>query len=359
MLKGITAYLSSTNTRSAVYNDDLTLAWTNCDEFFGKLDTRIISDAFPLKGEEQIAVTEGNSKYAMSVAPLYRSKRLVCGYVCTLRDSFEIYRMINSSAISDFNELFLKDSREKLSRIISINKAVENILEKSSMTDKAKELMREQYKNAERLYTEVSNSMALSCTVSEDEDPAVNCNISILLKGLCTEAAQCLVKTKRKLIRKLDDKNYYAKIDYKTFSVAFLGAFRSHLYISPLKSDIEVISRFDGGDYIITVTSKVLPETKLDHISELKAQQDLELARKIVGADCGGSLTFTQNGEKAISVMRVPVIKKNRGPLLNSANSEYLTGNYRPVKSFTDEITEKEELALRAEGAAAKAKGKK
>ena len=349
VLKTLKGYLSSLNARSAVYSDELTLEWTNCEELFGALDTKVISDAFPIKEEMPISVTLGDVKYVMNVTPLYRSKRLVSGYVCVLRDSFELYRMINGSAIADFSEQALKDGSEKLNRIISINKAVENILTNGKDTGRACELMKEQYKSVMRLYTEVSSSIALTHTVSTDDDVLpVNCNLSLLLKGLCTEAAQCLVKTKRKLIKKLDTKNYYARIDYKAFALAFMGAFRSHLYISPLQSDVEVSSVYNESNYIITIRTKALPENETDDADRLRSQKDLELARKIVGADCGGSLTFTSDGKTAVSVIRVPAGKKNRGRLLNSANSEYLTGSYRPARSFMDEITEKEELAIAA-----------
>lgn len=360
VIKVLKGYLSSLNARCAVYGEELKLEWTNCEEFFGTLDTGVIADALPIKKETPVSVTVGDVKYVMNVVPLYRSKRLVSGYVCVLRDSFELYRMINSSAIADFNELSLQDSREKLNQIISINKAMEDMLEKGEVTDKAVELMKKQYRSAARLYTEASSSMALGRAASggSEDEPAVNCNVSILLKGLCTEAAQCLVKTKRKLIKKLDTKNYYARIDYKTFAVAFLGAFRSHLHISPLKSSVEVSSAFDGGDYVITIRTEALPENEPDAISRLRAQQDLELARKIICGDFGGSLSFTRSRKEAVSVIRVPVIKKNRGALLNSANSGYLAGNYRPVRAFVDEITEKEELAVTAEARAQSASAK-
>lgn len=348
VLKGVTTYLSALNARSAVFNDDLTLIWTNCDEFFKTFDTTVISDALPIKSEQPVSVVVNKVKYAMNVVPLYRSKRLVSGYVCVLRDSYEVFRMVNSSAVSDFTELFLRETQEKASRIISINKVMEELVPKNEEGEKLASLMKEQYVQAMRLFTEATSTAALSGLIAVDDSPNLNCNISALVAGLCVEASQCLVKTKRKLIRNVDLRHYYARIGYKTFAVAFMSAFRSHLYISPLKSNIEVSSRFDDGDFFITVKSELLPEDAIDFAQQMRSCLDRELAHKIIASDCGGELTYTAEGGVAVTEMKVPVTKKNRGASLNSANSEYLTGGYRPVHPFMDEITEKEEIAIAA-----------
>ena len=287
-------------------------------------------------------------KYAMNVVPLYRSKRLVSGYVCVLRDSYEVFRMVNSSAVSDFTELFLRETQEKASRIISINKVMEELLPKDEEGEKLASLMKEQYVQATRLFTEATSTAALSGIIAADDSPNLNCNVSALVAGLCVEASQCLVKTRRKLIRNVDLRHYYARIGYKTFAVAFMSAFRSHLYISPLKSNIEVTSRFDDGDFFIMVKSEMLPEESINFTQELKSSLDRELAHKIIASDCGGTLTFTGKDGTAVTEIKIPVTKKNRGASLNNANSEYLTGNYRPVHPFMDEITEKEETAIAA-----------
>lgn len=344
VLKGVITYLSSLNASSAVYNDDLTLVWTNCDEIFKKLDTKVISDAFPIKTEQPVPVTVDRTKYVMNVVPLYRSKRLVCGYVCVLRDSCEVYRMVNSSAVSDYNELFLRETQEKATRIVGISKVMEELISDGKNIEKLSQLVKEQYTQALRLFTEASGNSAVFSAKSESDGISVNCNVSALIAGLCAEANQCLVKTKRKLIKELDTRNYYARVDYKTFSVAFMSTLRSHMYISPLKSNIHVTSRFEDGDYLITVKTDML--SSISFLQEIKSQQDRELARRIVVFDCGGNLTFTEDNGTAVSEMRIPVIKKNRGPSLHSSNSDYLTGNYKPVHPFIDEITEKEELAL-------------
>ena len=349
VLKGVTTYLSSLNAKSAVYNDDLTLVWTNCEEFFKTLDTKVIRAALPIKAEQPISVVMDKVKYVMNVVPLYRSKRLVCGYACVLRDSYEIYRMISSSALADYNELFLKETQEKATRIIGASKVMEKLVPKDENGEKLLGLIKEQHVQAERIFTEASGNNAASALKDEDGELYVNCNVSALIAGLCTEASQCLVKARRRLIKNIDGRSYYAKIDYKTFAIAFMSTFRSHLYISPLKSDIEISSRFEEGDCFITVKSDMLPDDMIDFMQETKSQQDRELARRIIMSECDGSLTFTTEGGKAATELRVPVIKKNRGPMLNNSNSEYLAGGYRPVHPFFDEITEKEELAVAAE----------
>ena len=346
VLRGVTTYLSSLNARSAVYNDDLTLIWSSCDEFFKTFDTKVISEALPIKSEEPVPVIVDKVKYVMNIVPLYRSKRLICGYACVLRDSYEVYRIMNSSAVSDHIELFLREAQEKTTRIIGISKVMEKLVPENENKEKLEQLIREQYVQAARLYTEASSASATVAAKTEEGAPAVNCNVSALIAGLCNEANQCLVKTKRKLIKDIDVRSYYAKVDYKLLAVAFMSMFRSHMYISPLKSSIEVSSRFDDGNYFITVKTGLQPDSEIDFFQEQKSMQDRELARKIITSDCGGSLTFTADRNTATSEIRIPVIKKNRGALLTNINSEYLTGNYKPVHPFVDEITEKEEQAI-------------
>ena len=350
VLKGVTTYLSSLNAKSAVYSDDLKLLWTSGDEFFKTVDTGFIKDALPIKEETHLSLTVDKVRFAVSVTPLYRSKRLVSGYVCVMRDSTEIYAMANSSAVSDHARLFLQDIQEKANRIISLDKVLDGLIPENENKEKIQDILRDQCANSLRIFTAASASRAILPPAESSEDaPAVNCHVSALISGLCTEASQCLVKTKRKLIKDIDMRNYYAKVDYRVFAVAFMSILRSHLYISPLKSSIQVSSRFEDGNYIVTVSSELLPEDKMDPLQIARSMHDRELARKIVVSDCGGVLTFKEEKNTAVSEMTLPVIKKNRGASLNNANSEYLTGNYKPVRPFVDEITENEELAVAAE----------
>lgn len=347
VLRGVTAYLSSLDAKSAVYNDDLTLIWSSCDDFFNSLDTRVISDVIPIKSEENIPVIVHKVKYVMNIVPLYRSKTLVCGYVCVLRDSYEMYRMLNSSAVSDYIRSFLKEAQEKTTRIIGVSKVMDGLIPEDGDKEELKQLVHEQNMQATRLFTEASSIDTIISAGTGENAPDVNCNVSALVAVLCVEANQCLVKTKRKLIRDVDVKSYYAKVDYKLFAVAFMSVLRSHMYISPLKSDIEVTSYFDDGSYFyVTVRSQLLPGEELTYTQEQKAIQDRELARMIAAFDCNGSLTFTTDKNTATSEIKIRAFKKNRGPSLTNSNSEYLMGGYKPVHPFIDEITEKEELAL-------------
>lgn len=348
VLRGVTAYLSSLNAKSAVYSDELKLLWSSCDDFFGSFDTKLISDALPVRAEEPVPVEVDGVKYAMSIVPLYRSKRLVYGYACVLRDSYEIYRLVNSSPVSEHIELFLRETQEKTTRIIGISKMMEGLVPDCENKEKLEQYIREQSVQAARIFTEAYSTGIASFVKEEGDSPAVNCNVSALIAGLCSEANQCLVKTKRKLVKDIDVRSYYAKVDYRVLAVAFMSMFRSHLYISPLKSSVEVTARFDDGDYFITVKTELLPYEEIDLLQEQKSLQDRELARRIVVSECDGSLSFTADKSTAISEIRIPVVKKNRGASLNNVNSEYLTGNYKPVRPFIDEITEREEQALDA-----------
>lgn len=349
VLRGVTTYLSSLNAHSAVYSDALELLWASDEEFFQAIDTKFISDILPIKTEQHVSIVVDKIKYAVSITPLYRSKRLVCGYVCVLRDSNEIYVMANSSAVADYTRLFLQDIQEKANRILSISKVMEGLVPENENKEKLAKLIRDQYVQSLRIYTEASGTSTIVLQKQgENASPPINCHVPALIAGLCAEASQCLVKTKRKLMKDIDMRNYYARIDYRTFAVAFMSIFRSHMYISPLKSSIQVVTRFEDGNYMITITSELLPEEKILFQQELKSRQDIELARKIVTSDCGGTLAFTTDKNTAVSEMRVPVIKKNRGAALNNSNSGYLTGSYKPVHPYLDEITEKEELALAA-----------
>ena len=350
VLKGVTTYLSSLNARSAVYSDDLTLIWTSSDEFFKTVDSKFISDALPIKEERYLSLVVDDERYTVSIAPLYRSKRLVSGYVCVMRDSTDVYMMANSSAVSDHAVLFLEDIQRKANRIISIGKVLDGLIPEGENGEKMQELLRDIYVQSMRICTEASANIAIMpLQRPEAEAPTVNCHVSALISTLCSETSQCLVKTKRKLIKHIDTNNYYAKVDYRILAVAFMSMLRSHLYISPLKSDIQVSTHFDGGNYCITVASELLPEADIEWTQLGKSKKDWGLAKKIAVSDCGGSLDFTAENNTAISEMKLPVIKKNRGASLNGVNSGYLSGKYKPVHPFIDEITCREEQLIAAE----------
>lgn len=349
VLKGVTTYLSALNASSAVYSDDLKLLWTSEDGFFKTVDTKFISDALPIKEERHLSLTVDNERFAVGVTPLYRSKRLVSGYVCVMRDSNDIYMMANSSAVADYARMFLEDIQQKANRIISIGKLLDGLIPEGESRERIHELIRDQYVQSMRICTEAAaNSAIIPSHKGEDDRPTVNCHVSALISVLCNETSQCLVKTKRKLVKDIDMNNYYARVDYRVLAVAFMSMFRSHLYISPLKSDIQVSTRFEDGVYLITVASGLIPEKDIDSVQRGKSRQDRGLARKIVTTDCGGSLTFTEKKNTAVSEMKLPVIKKNRGASITGTNSGYLSGQYKPVHPFIDEITCREEQAVAA-----------
>ena len=365
VLKGVTAYLSSLNARSAVYSEELELVWSSCDEFFRSFDTELIREALPVKSEKPVPVQVGDVKYAMDIVPLYRSKRLVYGYACVLRNSYEVFRLVNSSPVSEHIELFLRETQEKSTRIIGASKMMEGLVPECENREKLLQYIREQSMQASRIYTEAFSTGIVSFVKDEEkkmeseEAPAVNCNVSALITVLCNEAAQCLVKTKRKLIKNIDGRSYYAKVDYRVLAVAFMSMFRSHLYISPAKSGVEVTAKLEGGAYVITVKTELLPYERTELQQEQKSLQDRELARRIIASECDGSLAFTSDKSTAVSEIRIPVVKKNRGASLNLVNSEYLTGNYKPVHPFIDEITQREEQLLTAEKEPGSAQAKK
>lgn len=347
VLRGVTTYLSSLNARSAVYNEDLTLIWASEDGFFKSIDPKFISAAMPIREERHLSLEVDGERYAVSVTPLYRSKRLVCGYVCVMRDSTEIYMMANSSAVSDYVRLFLQDIQEKANRIISVSKVMEGLVPEGENGEKLQELIRSQYIQSQRIFTEATGSKAILPPVNNGEGTsAANCHVPALISGLCGETSQCLVKTKRRLVKDIDMRNCYARADYRLLAMAFMSLLRTHLHISPLKSDIKVITRFDELTYVVAITSELLPKGELDSLQQEKSRHNWELAKKIVVSDCGGTLVFNTDNNTATSEMKLPVIRKNRGPSLNNANSEYIAGNYKPVHPFIDEITEAEELAI-------------
>lgn len=331
--------MSVLNARCALYDDEMKPLWNSCGEFFDNFDLSIVTQRFPIKKETHIIVDDGGTQSVLSVVPVYRSKRLVTGYALVLRDSYDVLGLVNHTSLSEFMVQLLREGQESLGHIISVNKTIASVLSSSKAHSAEVQLLDCQYEDALALYNSMCHTMAYT-ELKTDGPVTINSNISALLGTICAETSQILSKTKRKLIKKIDTKNYYAKIRYQNFIIAFMSLMRSQLIMSPEGGDISVSSRCTGNVYSITLKTDI--DQSLSDDVALKSRYERELARKIIVSDCGGEITFTVDEQSVVTLIKLPIIRKNRGTTLNLENAEYLTGEYQPIRTFLYDIIQKE-----------------
>lgn len=336
--KAIVSFVSSLHARCAVYDEELNRLWTNCNDYFDKFDLSIVQAVLPVKNETPITADDGDAKSVLTIVPVYRSKRVVCGYVLILRDVYDILRMTNCTSIDEFSKFFLREGQETLGNIISVNQAIRMTLKGSKHEASAAEVLKRQYDDAIMLFNDLSRNMAL-LAVKAELPITVNCNVTSLVDSLCTETSGVLAYTKRKLAANLDKKSYYAKINYNIFSISFACLLHSQLSIS-LPGIINISSTCKDDIYMLSIRTQADPDISDD--TETKSKNERELAHKIIAGDCGCGFEFTADEESLVSTISLPITKKNRGMALNMKNAEYISGAYQSMRIFLFDIAQKE-----------------
>ena len=203
-------------------------------------------------------------------------------------------------------------------------------------------LLEEQKRVLNELYSELNRTR---CSIFSDTEinSRINCNVSALLNVLCDDTSECLKDVKRKVNFDIDTRNYYSKIDFNLFTSAFSNILMYHLCYSPLKSAVSIKSEVNA-EKLLELTIKTKADKKVEPTEETtRAKYFRDLACKIICYDFGGECEINNDGGTFITVIKLPVSKKNRGSLLTSKNSAY----YKPMYECLSYIIRSESAALK------------
>lgn len=345
-LKSLTYYLSSVDGISAVYDEKFVLQWTNCDEFFCDLDVSKIK-VKGLTEETHFRIKYLDENALMTVTPLYRSIRTISAYTVTVKNTYQVFKMVSCTSAAEYVTMFLEDYRQKTAELIELNKKI-SLLAKSG---RESELISNQGRILSSINTDMGNYAE---SVFPKENPiTLNCNVTILLSSICRDAEACLKDIKRRLTFEPDERLCYLKIDHNLFSAAFAALLNCHLNLSPLKSGIIVRSSC-SEDKIFSVSIKSKSDREgISQREMMFCNFRRDLAEKIIRKDCGGTFSFMNDGKNAISEFSLSISLKNRGSMLTAKNSAYLNLDHKPIrhllkKTMESEIEVLEEMKMEA-----------
>lgn len=343
ILKGLTSFLSSLDAISAVYDVDFNLASTDSEEFFKDLDISAVISNPPVKDETTYTVTVNGEKIILSVTPIFKSKRIITAYIFIARTDYQLYKQICAGSMPDYFTMLLNKVKAEIVRCSEMNEIAQN----TNASKKLTSILEEQKQVLNELYSELNRTR---CSVFSDAEinSRINCNVSALLNVLCDDVSECLKDAKRKVNFDIDTRNYYSKIDFNLFTAAFSNILMYHLCCSPLKSTVSIKSEVNA-EKLLELTVKTKADNKRNEAAEenTRAKYFRDLAYKIICYDFGGECEISNDGDTVITIIKLPVSKKNRGSLLTSKNSAYLGSNYKPMYECLSYVIKSESAALK------------
>lgn len=332
ILKGLTSFLSSLDAISAVYDTDFNLVSTDSEDFFSDLDVSTIASDPPQRGETAYTVMVNGEKMILSVTPVFKSKRIIAAYIFVARSDYQLYKQMCAGSIPDYFSIIMDRIREDIAACSQMN----DLLQNTGSPKKNAALLQEQNRILKGLYADLGKTRSSIFSTAKVDD-RINCNVSALLNCLCNDTLDCLKDVKRKVNIDIDTRNCYCNIDHELFTAAFSNALMYHLQCSPLKSAVNIKSTIYAESYAenyfeLTVKTKALPEE--DETTEndaASAKYCRDLAHKIICYDFGGEYEIDNSDGYVTTMIKLPVLKKNRGKQLNSNNSPYLGADYKPM----------------------------
>lgn len=343
ILKGLTSFLSSLDAVSAVYDVDFKLTSTDSREFFQKLDISAVTSNPPVKEETAYPIEVNGEKMILTVTPIFKSKRIITAYIFVVRTNYQLYKQLCASSVPDYFTVMLDEMKKEISRCSEMN----DVAQGTNGSKKIAALLEEQKHILDGLYSEL-NKTRYEVFSDAEVNSRLNCNISALLSSLCDNTAECLKDVKRKVTFDIDEKNYYSKIDFTLFTAAFSNILMYHMLCSPLKSTVNIKSSINSEKLLeLTVKTRANGNKNKSAEEAARAKYFRDLAHKIICYDFSGECEVNNDGGSVVTVIKLPVAKKNRGSLLTSKNSAYLGSDYKPMNENLKSIIEAEAAALK------------
>lgn len=349
MAKGITSgaqrlmenFLSSVEGRAALYDEEMNLIWTNYHEFFDKFDLKKTNEETPIRIESSFSADIDGSRAVLSITPVYKSLRTISAYVCVIRDSYEVYKLMNKTAIAAFTNNMMEKNAYKLERLAELNANIGEAVRGNESSEEINDLIMEQ----KRLLVSMRNEAkyCIDTCYNEVDSNEVNCNLSMMFRSLCKDAEESFRDLGRKVNFTGESRDYYIIENSKALVTAFLHLLRSHLLLSPLKSPVNISTYYEAnGSFCISVKTKLVPIDKTDESVITTSRAYRELAKKVILFDYNGSFECSDDDKNMQTVFKFPVLKKNRGPVLTTSNSWYLNERNRILHTYMMDIIEQE-----------------
>ena len=341
-------YIKSTGCKGAIYDEEMKLLWTNYPKYFDNFDLKTQCGERPLTSDSSFSLELDVGQAVLGITPVYKSSRIISAYVCIIRESYDIFKMINKTVISDFSDNIMQKSCDRLQKLAELNSAIgESVMELGSLCEPdGPEKLNNVFKELDKLIEKQKEMLSAmknetevyidTCFI-EQSDEDLYCNITLLLSAACAHVAESFKEIGRKVKFTVEDKKRYIPSEGRSLLLGFLHLLRAHVVLSPHGSSVSITvsveSAAGNSDYLcVKIKTLLLPGEEAEKSEEAKEAAERllltshayrELAKKVVMYDYNGEFMCSDTKKYMQTIFKIPVGKKNRGPKLESDKLMY------------------------------------
>ena len=117
-------FLQSSGGKSALYDDEMNLVWSNYHEFFDDFDLKQVKSENQLTSETAVSVITNGVRAVLNITPVRKTVRTICAYVCNIKDAYDIYRLMSKTVISDFANNIMNKSKARIEKLVMLNQEI-------------------------------------------------------------------------------------------------------------------------------------------------------------------------------------------------------------------------------------------
>lgn len=329
-------FIESSGGKGAIYDEEMTLIWTNYHEFFDKFDLKKMNEDAPIIFESSFSAELKDGRAVLNITPVYRSPRVISAYICIIREAYDIFKMMNKTVISDFSDNILRKNAYRIEKLAELNSAVreaamelEDLQATGSIGDCCERIAGLAQKQEEMLFS-MKNETRFYIDTCFNETDSTNglCNVTLLFSSVCGQAAESFDELNRKVRFTGVDKDCYIASEGGSLLLGFLHLLRAHIILSSPKSSVSVESYIESlsGNadlFCVKVKTTLLDREKIDDDLLTTSRAYRELAKKVVLYNYDGTFECSDLKKNMQTVLKIPTVKKNRGAMLNSVSSDY------------------------------------
>ncbi len=349
-------FLQSSGGKSALYDDEMNLVWSNYHEFFDDFDLKQVKSENQLTSETAVSVITNGVRAVLNITPVRKTVRTICAYVCNIKDAYDIYRLMSKTVISDFANNIMNKSKARIEKLVMLNQeiheAVSDLMTNNAESGSESSVLNELILQQEQFLTTMNNEIRfyIDTCYKELSEEKESCNLTILFATVFSYIAEDFKELKRKVVLSVPKKDYYIMNGGSTFLLAFMHLLRAHIMLSPTKSSVTLSAEYNdtitpAGLFLVKVKTTLLSDDKTDESTLLTSRAYRELSKKVFKYNYGGTFECTDTKKNMQTIFSVPVAKKNRGAMLNSSNVCYNSDEGGIYRRYMREIlcTENEE----------------
>lgn len=326
-------FIESSGSKGAIYDEKLTLIWTNYPDFFDNFEIEKMNEQSPLTSESSFSVETEGMRAVLNITPVYKSPRVISAYICIIREAYDIYKMMNKTVISDFSDNIMMKNKNKLERLAELNRvmgeAVMAVKELNGLGD-TNELgnLTDLVQKQKKLLDSMKNETRFYIDTCFNEVSNESCNISVLFSTVCECAAESLRELGRKVSYTAETKDCYITSKDSALLLGFLHLLRSHIMVSPPKTAVSITAAFEPltrktGFFTVKVKTSLIPSEEIQKELLLSSRAYRELAKKVIIYNYSGEFKCADSAKNMQTFFKIPALKNNRGPMLKSGELLY------------------------------------